>query len=217
MASIANLSTAVFSAVLSLFLIVLWFRQKNHMYTDLPLLFGIMFMAQAFNSIIRTLPTLGVLEASLNLFRLRSLVIFGTVFPLAVIVLQIWLPKIRNKYSRILGVLVLYWFGVSLLAPSESVIMLLCIPIILVLTIAMVVTFAITWKTGRLKEVRSDLMVLSFVIGFVSQLVTSLVVLDNILIALGTILMTLALTNPWYRRKHPAIAKQVEKPTTVAI
>jgi len=206
MGVLAYLSTAV----LSVFLLVLWARQKNHLYTDLPLLFGVMFMAQAFNSIIRTLPTLGVLEASLDVFRFRTLVMLGSVLPLTIIVLFIWLPRIRAKYTRILGALTLYWALVTLLAPSEALIMILCIPIILVLTVAMVVTFSITWKTGRLREVRSDFMVLCFVLGIMSQLTASMVLVNNALWALGTVAATLALTNPWYKRKQSALTKPNE-------
>ena len=210
MGVLAYLSTAVLSVVLSVFLLVLWARQKNHLYTDLPLLFGVMFVAQAFNSVIRTLPTLGVLEASLDIFRFRTLVMLGSVLPLTVMVLFIWLPRMRAKYTRILGALTLYWAAVTLLAPSEALIMILCIPIILVLTVAMVVTFSITWKTGRLREVRSDLMVLCFVLGIMSQLTASMVLVNNALWALGTVAATLALTNPWYKRKQSALTKQNE-------
>jgi hypothetical protein len=217
LAAIANLSSAVFSVALSMFLLALWSRQKNHLYTDLPLLFGIMFFAQALNSIIRTLPTLGIIEASLDLFRLRSLVILAVVFPLTLVALNIWLPRIRNRYSRVLAVLALYWVAVTLLAPSEGLIMLLCIPILLVLDMTMVVTFSITWKTGRLKEVRSSLMVLAFLLGFVSQLFTSMVVLDNVLLAMATGIMTLAVINPWFRRRRPISTNPIEAPASVAV
>jgi len=216
-ASIASLSSAAFSVVVSVFFLGLWLRQKNHLYTDLPLSFGVMFMAQALNSIIKVLPTLGMLDASLVLFRIRTIVIFGTVFPLAVVVLHIWLPKARARYSRVLGALTLYWVAVTLFAPSEGLIMLFCIPILLVLDIAMIVTFSITWRTGRLKEVRSGLMVFAFVLGFLSQLVTSQVVLDNVLLALTTAIMTLALINPWFRRKHVLIVKPIETTSTVSV
>jgi len=217
LASFANLSTSVFSITIAVFLISVWVRQKNHLYTDLPLLFGVMFMAQALNSIVRTLPTLGIIEASLLLFRLRTLVILAVVFPLALVALHIWLPRIRDKYSRVLGVLAAYWIVVTTLAPSEDLIMLLCIPILLVLDLAMIVTFSITWKTGRLKEVRSSLMVLAFLLGFVSQLFTSMVILDNVLLAMATGIMTVAIINPWFRRTYPASAKLVDAPTSSAI
>jgi hypothetical protein len=217
LASFANLSTSVFSIIIAVFLITVWSRQKNHLYTDLPLLFGVMFLAQAVNSIVRTLPTLGIVESSLLLFRLRTLVILAEVFPLTLVALHIWLPRIRNRYSRVLAVLALYWVAVTALAPSESLIMLLCIPILLVLDFTMIATFSITWKTGRLKEVRSGLMVSGFVLGFVSQLFTSMVLLDNVLLALATGIMTVAVINPWFRRGHPPTAKLVETSTSPAI
>ena len=175
-----------------------------------------MFLAQALNSIVRTLPALGIVEASFLLFQIRTLVILAVVFPLTLVALHIWLPRIRNRYSRVLGVLALYWVAVTVLVPSESLIMLLCIPILLVLDFAMIVTFFITWKTGRLKEVRSGLMVLGFILGFVSQLFTSMVVLDNVLLALATGTMTVAIINPWFRRGHPAAPKLVETSTSPA-
>lgn len=217
MAFVAGLSSAAFSTVLAIFLIGLWLRQKNHLYTDLPLLFGIMFLAQALNSVMKVLPTLGIMEASLSLFRLRTLVIFGTVLPLAVLVVNIWLPRMRHRYSRILGVLTLYWVVVTLFTTSEAFVMLLCIPIILVLSIAMIVTFSITWRTGRLKEVRSGLMVLAFVLGFASQLVANLVIIDNVLIAVSTGIMTLALINPWFRRRQVAVTKPIDTFSSVSI
>jgi hypothetical protein len=210
LASFATLSSSVLSIVLALFLISLWLRQKNHLYTDLPLMFGIMFVAQAVNSIIKLLPNLGIVEASSALFRVRALIIFGTVLPLAVIVLNVWLPRLRRRYSRILGVLALYWAIVTLFAPSDNLVMLLCIPILLVFMIALIVTFSITWRTGRLREVRSGLMVLAFVLAFISQLVASSVIVDNILVALSSGITTLAIINPWFRRGRPAAPKLIE-------
>jgi hypothetical protein len=88
-------------------------------------------------------------------------------------------------------------------------IMLLHLPVILTFMGGMVLTFAITWKTGRLKEVRSDLMVFSAVLSLIGQM--SLVVLLSmglaavwsILTVVATLLATLALVNPWYNRDAP--------------
>jgi MFS family permease len=217
MASIASLSSALFSIVLAIFLIGLWLRQKNHLYTDLPLLFGTMFLAQAVNSIIKVSPTLGIMEASLAVFRIRTFVILGSVLPLAVVVLNVWFPKLRHRYSRILGLLSLYWVIVTLFAPTEGLVMMLCIPILLVFSIAMIVTFSITWRTGRLKEVRSGLMVLAFVLGFVSQLLASLAIIDNVLIAVSTGIMTLALINPWFRRRQLAVTKPIDTSGSISV
>lgn len=217
LATFANLSSSLFCSFLAVFLISVWLRQKNRLYTDLPLLFGVMFLSQALNSMVRLLPTFGIVESSLLLFRFRAIVIFGAVFPMGLLTLHIWFPRIRRMYSRLLGILTLYWIGVCVLVPSESLIMLLCIPVILVLDSVMTLTFCITWKTGRLKEVRSSLMVLGSVLGFLSQLFASTVILDAVLLALANGIITVAVVNPWFRRGLAASAKLMETSTNPMI
>jgi hypothetical protein len=111
---------------------------------------------------------------------------------------------------RILALLVVYWTLVAMLAPTEESIILLVMPIILTLTIGMIVTFLITWKTGRLKEIRSDLVVLSFIFGIASQVVATQIIFNNTLTALATIVSTLGLTNPWRREGGPCPEVQDE-------
>ncbi|MHA1924811.1 MAG: CPBP family intramembrane glutamic endopeptidase [Candidatus Thorarchaeota archaeon] len=209
---IVNLSVIVtisLSALMALFLFRIWLNQERRLNTDLPLMFGITFIAQAINNFIRMLPMIGVVEMTMELFRLRAGIIYGTSFPLLGVVLHIWFPKIRKYHARILALLTVYWMAGVLLGPTEQVIMILHMPIILVLTIGMLVTFLVTWRTGRLKEVRSDLMVLSFAIGIASQIVATVVLLNNLLTSLATMIATLGLVNPW-KEKY----KDAETPET---
>ncbi|MFQ5831732.1 MAG: hypothetical protein ACE5H4_03425 [Candidatus Thorarchaeota archaeon] len=195
------LVTIGLSVLMAAYLIRMWFHQEHRLNTDLPLMFGIVFMAQAVNNLIRLLPMVGILEMTLELFRVRALVIIATSFPLLGVVLHIWLPGIRRHHMKILGALVAYWVTAALLGPTEETIILLVMPVILTLTIGMVLTFAVTWKTGRLKEVRSDLMVVSFIFGILSQVVATDILLNNVLTAVATVVATLGLTNPWRSRK----------------
>ncbi|MHA2371402.1 MAG: hypothetical protein ACXAEB_00170 [Candidatus Thorarchaeota archaeon] len=201
---VSNLVTIALSTIMAMYLISIWYRQERRLNTDLPLMFGITFVAQAVNNLIRILPMLGLVEASMMLFRIRSMVIIATAFPLLGVVLHIWLPRFRKHHMRILGLLVVYWTLVAMFAPTEESIILLVMPIILTLTIGMIVTFLITWKTGRLKEIRSDLVVLSFIFGIASQIVATQIILNNTLTALATIVSTLGLTNPWRRDTRPS-------------
>ncbi len=206
MTTTANIATIIVSAVLSVYLFSLWRRQENPLLTDLPLMFGITFMTQAVNNLILILPAMNIIEASLILFRFRSLVIIGTAFPMLVVLVTIWLPRFKKHHSKIIGALAVYWTAVALLAPNDQVIMMMHLPVIAALTIGMIVTFSITWKTGRLKEVRSGLIVISFLFGLVGQAAKvplmnmGLDVLGHLNIAIVTILATLGLANPWYRR-----------------
>ncbi|MHA2140589.1 MAG: CPBP family intramembrane glutamic endopeptidase [Candidatus Thorarchaeota archaeon] len=200
---IVNLSVIVtisLSALMAMFLFRVWLNQEQRLNTDLPLMFGITFIAQAVNNFIRMLPMIGVVEMTLELFRLRAVIIYGTSFPLLGVVLHIWFPRIRKHHARILALLTVYWMVGALLGPTEQTIMILHMPIILVLTIGMLVTFLVTWRTGRLKEVRSDLMVLSFGVGIASQIVATVVLLNNVLTSLATMTATLGLVNPWKKK-----------------
>jgi MFS family permease len=217
MTTAANIATAVFSAVLSVYLFALWRRQENPLLTDLPLMFGITFLTQAVNNLILVLPSLGIVEASMELFRFRAIVIIGSAFPLLVVLLTIWLPRFSRHHSKIIGALAVYWLLVALLAPTDQTIMMMHLPVIAALTIGIIITFSITWRTGRLKEVRSDLLVVSFLLGLIGQAVKvplmnmGLDVLGHIINAVATVLITVALANPWYHRNAVPVKKRPEQ------
>lgn len=219
---IANLVTVILSTILSSYLIHFWFKQQNRMYTDLPLMFGITFFAQAVNNLMLALPNLGIVEASILYFRLRSLWITATVFPMIGVLVAIWLPRYQKYHVRMMALFVLYWISIALLIPTEEMIILFHMPLIILLTLGMVITFAITWKTKRLKEVRSELVVFSFGIGFIGQIVRTIPGLDiitQIITLIGTISIVLALVNPWKQRTHRTksdLLDQTEHPEILA-
>ncbi len=202
---LVNLVTALLSAVLSIYVIRLWYKQENRLSTDLPLMFGITFVGQAVNNVMLALPLMGYVAATLLYFKLRALWLVLTIFPLLGVIVNIWMPKRQKHHNKILGLLMFYWLLVVGLSPTEEVVIRLHMPVILMLTIAMVVTFAIVWKTNRLKEVRSELIVLTFALGTVGQAIKAVLQLDfvtQVFTAIGTILIVIALVNPWYRRKN---------------
>jgi hypothetical protein len=200
-----GIAASVLAAALAAYLIVLWFRQKNRLLTDLPLMFGIVFIAHAMNQSIVLLSESGILEMTLEVFKIRALIVGGIALPLVGVLLHIWMPRIRRHHMRILGLVTLYWIIVVFFGFTQNMIMLLHLPVIIIFMGGMVLTFAITWKTGRLKEVRSDLMVFSAVLSLVGQmtLVTllsmGLAAVWSILTLVATLCATLALVNPWYR------------------
>ncbi|MBD3406870.1 MAG: hypothetical protein GF411_12205 [Candidatus Lokiarchaeota archaeon] len=201
------LGAALLSLIVGLYLFYLWRKQNVSMYTDLPFLFGITFIAMFLNMLIQSLPGLGLVEATLLLFRIRSLVIFGSAFPLLAVILIIWFPQIQHHHNKILLVLAIYWVLITLIGTSESLIMILLVPILLVLIIGLVATFFVTWRTNRLKEVRSELMMMSLILSIISQVggvslrAMELGWIANLVNAIATILAALAFANPWYRRK----------------
>jgi hypothetical protein len=168
-------------------------------------MFGIVFIAHAMNQSIVLLSESGILEMTLEVFKIRALIVGGIALPLVGVLLHIWMPRIRRHHMRILGLVTLYWIIVVFFGFTQNMIMLLHLPVIIIFMGGMVLTFAITWKTGRLKEVRSDLMVFSAVLSLVGQmtLVTllsmGLAAVWSILTLVATLCATLALVNPWYR------------------
>jgi hypothetical protein len=142
--------------------------------------------------------------------------ISGSALPLLAALLAIWLPRFQHRHAQIMLLSIAYWFTISLIGPTEVFIMALLIPLLLAFSFGMIVTFAITWKTGRLQEVRSDLMVVSIGLGFVSQAIKipmqaagfDWVILS--IAALTAVLAGIALYNPWFRRQQAP--KQVVAP-----
>jgi hypothetical protein len=208
LAIMANIASAIVSLGVVVFLLRHWLRLQVRLYTDLPLLFAIMFSSLAFNTTLQALTLSGMIENTLAVFRLRALIIMGSALPLLAALLVIWLAKYQKYHKRIMIVAIALWFSIALISPTETLILLLLIPPLLVFDLGMVVTFAVTWKTGRLKEVRSDLMIVSLLIGFVSQVIKvqfQAADLDWIPIsiaAMSGVLAAIALSNPWFYRKN---------------
>jgi hypothetical protein len=207
---VSSIATILLSAVISMYLGRQWYRQEARLITDLPLVFAISFVSQTLNMIILTLPQLGFLAASMGLFRLRSLIISGATVPVLGALLQIWAPSIQKYHNRLVYLLLTYWISVALLGSTEEFVMIMTIPVILILGIMMMVTFLITWRTGRLKEVRSDLMIISVLFGMASQIIrvpfisTPIFYVPDVLLTISMVVGALALTNPWYHRERKA-------------
>ncbi len=215
---ILGLLVASMTAVLAVFLTRSWLRQETRLLTDLPLMFGIVSVAQAFNMLLQTLPRAGWVEPTLELFKLRALVIAGTVVPLLGVVLHIWLHKYQHYHLRAMALTTSYWILTVLLGPSELFIMALLIPVLLSLMLAMLVTFVITWRTGRLEEVRSDILVLALVVGVVGQGIKApltamgLEVIPDILSMVMMMLATVGLINPWFRFSSSRSSQELLSP-----
>jgi hypothetical protein len=216
MVLLSVLITVVLSSVLSAYLFRVWYRQSARLYTDLPLVFGISFLAQSLNMFILTLANLGFVEMTLILFRIRAVVISGACIPVLGALLQIWAPRIQRHHLRIEFLFGASWFAVAFLSPNEVMAMSMLIPMLLAVGVGMLVTFIVTWKTGRLKEVRSDLMVVAALLGLLSQalrvplMATQYFFLPDIFLAFSSIGTVLALTNPWYRPDDLMRASPVE-------
>ncbi len=204
---------AIVSIVLSMYLFLLWYRQENRLYSDLPLAFSIVFTAHALNQMLLSLTMIGLIPTSLEFFRVRALVVGGIALPMMVVLLNIWLHRFQKHHLRIMGLMTAYWVAIALFGPTQDTIMMLHLPLIIAFIGGMVLTFIITWKTGRLKEVRSDLMVISTLLSLVGQVsriplsTAGLGFVSGAITVAATLLATVALSNPWYRREQASIPK----------
>lgn len=216
LAIMANIASAIVSTGVVVFLVRHWLQQQARLYTDLPLLFAIMFFSMAFNTTLQALTLSGLIENTMAVFRLRSLIIMGSALPLLAALLVIWLARYQKYHKRIMVAAIGLWFIISLYSPTETMVLSLLIPPLLVFDLGMVVTFAITWKTGRLKEVRSDLMIVSLLIGFVSQVIkvpfqsAGFDWIPVSIAAMSGVMAALALTNPWFYRSNGKIITEEE-------
>jgi hypothetical protein len=204
---LSGILTILVTVSMSIFLGWKWLKQEVRLMTDLPLVFAIAGICNTLNALFLTLPAIGVLEPSLELFRLRSIAIGGAIVPVTGALLQIWASSKSKYHNRLVLLLAIYWFAVALLGTSEALIMSLTIPPLLLISFAMMATFIITWKTGRLKEVRSDLLVFSSLFMIVSQVMrvpllsTPLFYIPDIALMGSMIFLALGIANPWASRE----------------
>jgi hypothetical protein len=204
---ISSLTTAILSLCLSTYLYFLWKKQANRLYTDLPLMFSIIFISSAVSQILQALPLLGIIGDSVEMFRIRALVVLVMVVPMVVVLLSVLAPRWRRHHYKITAVSAIYWIAATFLGTSREQIMTLVIPFLLVLMMGWLVMFSVTWKTGRLKEVRSDLMVLATILSLVSQggkvamMAMGIGFVADIITAISVITYTVAIVNPWYKRE----------------
>jgi hypothetical protein len=172
-------------------------------------MFGIVFVASAVSQFIKSSQMVGILPVTLEIFRVRSLVIAWIFLPWALVLMRILWPSGEKWHMRLWGVLTALTVGISLFAPSQSFIQTYQTTWILVIIIGVIITFAITWKTGRLKEVRSELVLLGSFLAIISQVgqimwaPAGLSWIADVVTVLSIIAYTLALINPWYQ-KEPA-------------
>ena len=205
---LSSLMTIALSGTVGLYLFRLWRSQPTRLMTDLPLVFAITTMAQAVQIFIGTAPNIGLIQPSLELFRLRATIICFSIVPMLGAILQIWAPRIQKYHNRLVLLASIILVSISLFGPSEEFIMIMIIPWILVLGVVMLLTFVITWKTGRLKEVRSDIMIVSVIFGMASQslrvplLGSEFFYVPDVLFMLSMLFISIAFGNPWYRREN---------------
>lgn len=205
---LSSLATIALSGTIGVYLLRLWWGQPTRLMTDLPLVFAITTMAQAVQIFIGQAPNYGLIEQSMGLFRLRAIVICFSIVPIFGALLQIWAPRIQKHHNRLVFLVLAIWVATVLLGPTEEFIMIMVIPWILVFGVLMLITFVITWKTGRLNEVRSDLMIVSIIFGMASQalrvplLGSGLFYVPDVLFMLSMLFIAIAFSNPWYRRDN---------------
>jgi len=217
---LSSISTVFISAVIGTYLGRKWFNQQVRLITDLPLVFAIAFVSQAFNIMILTLQHLGMLETTMIFFRIRSITIGGSITPILGALLQIWAPRIQKYHNKLVYALTLYWVSIALVGSTEALIMVLTIPVMIILGIMMMFTFLITWRTGRLKEVRSELMIISVLFGMASQILrvplmtTPMFYVPDVLLTISMLVTAVAFANPWYHRETRA--KKEETPLMVS-
>jgi len=204
---LSSLATIALSGTIGVYLLRLWRSQARRLMTDLPLVFAITTIAQAVQIFIGQAPNYGLIQPSLELFRLRAMIICFSIAPILGAILQIWAPRFQKYHNRAVILVSAIWVATILLGPNEEFIMVMVIPWILVFGVLLLATFAITWKTGRLKEVRSDLMIVSIIFSMASQslrvplLGSTFFYIPDILLMLSMFFIAIAFGNPWYKRE----------------
>ena len=222
MVILSTLTTILISTTVGVYLLRLWFKQSNRLITDLPLVFGVTTLSHSCQVLVLALQNLGILELTLEFLKIRSLIISGSIIPVIGAILQIWAPRIQRHHIKILAAITAYWWLIAIFGTSEALIMNATIPLILIAGVVMFATFFITWKTGRLKEIRSDLMVIGIPPAMASQLLrvallnTPLFFLPDMLLAASLVITGLAFLLP-KRNEAPGVEEETSQPHEVAM
>ena len=202
----STLATMVISVVVASYLIRTWYRQDNRLMTDLPLVFSIAMISNAINLVMIMLPIVGSFTPTMEYFRIRSMVICWSVIPILGLMFQIWLPSIKRHHNKMVLLFLGYWAIIAVFGSTQGFIMIMTIPLILASGIVIISTFAVTWKTGRLKEIRSDLLIFSTFFSMGSQVLrmqlisTSLFFVPDLLFMVSFVLIGVGIINPWYKK-----------------
>ena len=72
----SGMLSAIFALIASVYLLNLWNNQSSRLMTDLPLVFGITFLFTALNMFLLTSVNGGFLPDTMELFRIRTFIIF---------------------------------------------------------------------------------------------------------------------------------------------
>jgi len=217
----SSITIVIISAIVGTYLLRLWLKQTNRLLTDLPLVFAITAISHACQTLVVALSTIGIIEPSLTFFRLRSIIISASIIPVLGALLQIWAPRIRKYHNKLLMGVTAYWLTIALLGVSESFIMTLTIPLILLVGTMMMVTFIITWKTGRLKEIRSEVMVIALPIIMASQILrvpllgTSIFYVPDLLLVISLLITIFAFANPMKKSESRKKSEEPETPKEI--
>ena len=198
----------VSSVFISFYLLYRWTKYENRLLTDLPLMIGITTLLMSVNLIVVNAISAGYIPDTLEVFKWRSVLIGGIVLPLFQLLLHIWMPKRRKYHPHLVVLLGIYWVVVSIFGPSREVIMILNIPFLLIFLIGMSITFMITWKTKRLKEIRSEFAVFGAVFIFISQVSKvwlmsfGLAYISDLFTAIGILCLAIAAANPRVKQEQ---------------
>lgn len=219
---LSTLTTILISTTVGVYLLRLWYKQSNRLITDLPLVFGVTTISHACQVLVLALQNLGVLELTLEFLKIRSLIISGSIIPVIGAILQIWAPRIQRHHIKILAGVTAYWWLIAIFGTSEELIMNATIPLILIAGVAMFATFFITWKTGRLKEIRSDLMIVGIPPAMASQLLrvallnSAFFFVPDLLLAASLVITGLAFLLPT-RKEAPGVKEETPVQREVAM
>ncbi|MHA1480922.1 MAG: hypothetical protein ACTSQZ_05825, partial [Candidatus Thorarchaeota archaeon] len=202
-----SFTSAAITLIVAVYLLLLWTRCENRLMSDLPLSFGVSAIFLCLTLVFAALVSGDYIPDTMEIFRIKSLILSGAIVPFFAILLTIWLPGRRKYHPHMVFSLIAYWTLTSLLGPTPEIIMMLNIPLMLVFLIGVALTFFVTWKTGRLKEIRSELVLAATVILFISQISKvllmslNLVYIADLLTSLGIIVIGIAIFNPWKEKK----------------
>ncbi|MCD6513731.1 MAG: hypothetical protein J7L07_02300 [Candidatus Odinarchaeota archaeon] len=161
--------------ILAGLLLAKWMSSKERFYTDIPFLFGMLFMFVAIGEALDALFDAQLLLATLELYKVRLFIAVTGLTFIVFLLFVIWVRK-NYRYHSIFSASFLGIFG-SLILISENATTALLVASIAIILVAIPsgITLIVIWRLKRLPEFHSLLAAIAIVIIVLGQ------ILENIL------------------------------------
>jgi hypothetical protein len=160
---------AISEIMLALLLLRKWQSHKPHYFTDLPFMYGLVFLTLGLGENVDVLLDAEILAALVETQKFRLMFVVIAVSIMCFSLFQIWIPKRKRiKYGAI-SAFGASWGILTALSPTREAIYLLAAGYLLALIVPYSITYYLVYKHRRLPEIDARFILVAMVFLVVGQ------------------------------------------------